>query len=106
MPLLAAFLSTMFTAIGGFMLRIFLVRTSLRAVGVAGVLSLWAALLAAFNGFISPLLAQAFSTQYGQFIGLAFPPVAGSCITTIVGAAGAVQAYRLKRRFVEQTTGV
>lgn len=106
MPLLAAFLSTMFTAIGGFMLKLFLVRTSIRAIGVAAVLALWGGLLAVFNGAIAPLLAQAFATQYGQFIGLAFPPVAGSCITTIVGVTGAVQAYRLKRRFVEQTTGV
>lgn len=106
MPGFAAFIGSLFTAIGGFMLKIFLVRTSLRAVGVAAVLALWSGLLAVFNGLISPLLAQAFSSQYGQFVGLAFPPVAGTCITTIVGAAGAVQAYRLKRRFVEQTTGV
>lgn len=106
MPLLAAFLGTMFTAIGGFMLKLFLVRTGIRAIGVAAVLALWTGLLSLFNGFISPLIAQAFVTQYGQFVGLAFPPIAGTCITTIVGAAAAFQAYRIKRRFVEQTTGV
>lgn len=105
MPLLAALISTLSTSIGSLIFKIFLIPKTFRALGIAAVLSLWAALLLTFNTLVSPLIGQIFSTQYGQFIGLAFPPIAGTCLTTIVTAATAVQIYRIKRRFLEQTTG-
>ena len=106
MPILASLLSALFSGLAGVVLKLFLVKTSLRSVGIAAVLAMWGALLLVFNGFLSPLVGQLFATQFGQFLGLAFPPVAGTCLAIIAGASAAVQAYRMKRRFVEQTTGV
>jgi len=106
MPLLAAFLSTLFQAVAAFMLKMFLAKLSLRIVGYGLLIALSGAMVAGFNGFIAPLVGQMFNTQYGQFLGLAFPPVAGTCIATLVAAMGFVYAYRLKLRLVTQTTGV
>lgn len=106
MPALALFLSTIFQAIAAFMLKMFLAKLSLRIVGYGLLIGLSTAMVAGFNGYIAPLVGQIFATQYGQFIGLAFPPIAGTCIATLVAAMGAVFAYRLKVRLVTQTTGV
>ena len=57
-----------------------------------------ASLVGVFNAWIAPLVAQAFNTQYGQFIGLAFPPIAGSCLATLASAFLAIQVYKLGQR--------
>lgn len=106
MPLLAAFLSTIFQAIAAFMLKVFLAKLSLRIIGYGLLIAISTAMVVAFNGYIAPLVGQVFNTQYGQFIGLAFPPVAGTCVATLVAAMGGVFAYRLKVRLVTQTTGL
>lgn len=106
MPLLAGLISTLLTQLAGFFLKVFLARAAIRAVGVAALVGLAYGLVAAFNGYLSPLISQLFNTQYGQFLGLAFPPVAGSCISVIVAAVGTVYVYRLKVRYVHMTAGI
>lgn len=68
------------------------VATGALAVALFGAALL--ALLATFRGLVSPLVAAAFSTEYGQFIGLAFPPVAGNCLATIAACWAACVLYR------------
>lgn len=106
MPLFAAFFSALFQALGVFLLRLFVAKLGLRVAGYATLVALSVSFVAAFNGFIAPLVSTMFNTQYGQFIGLAFPPIAGTCIATLVSAMGAVYAYRLKVRLVSVTTGL
>ncbi|WP_234264904.1 DUF5455 family protein [Hydrogenophaga sp. NFH-34] len=106
MPALAALIGAVFTQLGFFLLKLFLARAAIRAVGVTAIIALSVGLVATFNEFLAPLVQSAFMTSYGQFIGLAFPPIAGTCLATIVSAVGAVFVYRLKVRFVESTAGV
>jgi len=65
----------------------------------------YALTVAVFNSYLAPLASQAFNTQYGQFMGLAFPPVAGTCIVTFSGALLASFLWRLKRIWIDIIKG-
>lgn len=106
MPALAAFLANIF---GGFAAWIAVEvgkwitkKGTVRVFAGGGIVALTAALVATFNALISPMAAAMFSTQYGQFLGLAFPPIAGTCIATIITAWTAVHVYRFKRRRIDE----
>ena len=106
MPLFAALFSSLFSALGVFLAKLFAARLALRLMGVTALTALGAGLLATFNGYIAPLVAMAFSTSYGQFIGLAFPPVAGTVLTLYFTAWIAVQTYKLQARAVALTASM
>lgn len=106
MPLLAALLAGFFPALTAFLLRMFAAKLIMLTIGLGLLASLGVGFVAFFNTQISPLVAMAFNTQYGQFLGLAFPPVAGTCIATIMGAVTFVGAYKLKVRYVKLATGM
>lgn len=106
MPALAALVGTLFTSLAGFLIKLFLAKAAIRALGVAALIALAYGLVAAFNTYITPLVSAMFTSQYGQFLGLAFPPIAGTCIATMVAALGTVYVYRLKVRYVSLTAGV
>lgn len=106
MPLFAAFIGTIVTALSSLFLRFFLAKVGLLTLGLGALTSLSVGFVAFFNQTLSPLVASAFSTQYGQFLGLAFPPIAGTCIATIMTAITFVSAYKLKVRYVKMATGM
>ena len=106
MPLFAALFSALFSALGVFLAKIFAAKLAIRLFGVATLTALGAGLLATFNGLIAPLVAQAFSTSYGQFIGLAFPPIAGTVLTTYFAAWIGVQTYKMQVRAVALTASL
>jgi hypothetical protein len=106
MPLLGALLSTLFTALGGFLLKMFIAKVAIRAAAVVAITAAGAALMATFNQLIAPLVAAAFSTTYGQFLGLAFPPVAGTCIAAFTAVWGGCMTYKLQVRAISVTAGL
>jgi ABC-type uncharacterized transport system permease subunit len=106
MPIFAAFFGALFTALSGFLLKIFVAKVTIRLAAVAALTGLATALLATFNGFVAPLVAQVFSNPYGQFLGLLFPPIAGTIITTLLTFYLAVKAYRIQARAISLTAGV
>lgn len=106
MPLLASLLSGLFSALGVFFVKAIGFRLPVRLAAVAAIAALATALLALFNGAIAPLVAQAFSTQYGQFIGLAFPPVAGTVMASYFACFLALITYRLQAKAVAITASV
>jgi len=106
MPLLAAAIQALFTALGAFLLKLFVARLALRVVGVGAIVAAGAALMALFNSVVAPLVAQAFSTSFGQVIGLAFPPIAGTCLAAFTAVWSACGLYSLNRRAIMLTSGV
>lgn len=106
MPLLSQLIATLFTALGGFLLKLFAARLAIRIAGVAAIVAAGSALMAAFNGYVAPLVGAMFQSQYGQFLGLAFPPIAGTCIATFTAVWMACLTYRLQVRTISASAGM
>jgi hypothetical protein len=106
MPIFAQFFGALFTALGAFLVKMFLARTALRLAGVAGLTGLAAGLLATFNGYVAPLVAMVFNHPYGQFLGLIFPPISGTIVTMLLTFFLAVKTYRIQSRAIALTAGM
>jgi hypothetical protein len=94
MPILATFIGALLSSLASFFVRFVAVKTSIALAAVAALSALSLGLVLTFNALVSPLVQQAFSTQYGQLLGLAFPPVAGTCIAAIAAAWAACGLYK------------
>ncbi len=106
MPLLAGLISSLITGVVAFLAKLFAAKLPIKVAAIAGLVAAGAALMVFFNTAISPLIGQAFNTQYGQFIGLAFPPVAGSCLATLLAAFLAIQTYKLQAKSIKLTANI
>ena len=106
MPALALLIPIFFSALTRFLFALFAGRAALALLGVGALTALGYEFVAYFNTAISPLVAGLFSNPYGQVIGLAFPPVAGTCVATTLAALLFAAAYKLKVRVVDRITGV
>jgi hypothetical protein len=106
MPLFAQFFGALFSALGGFLLKIFVARIAVRIAAVTLMTTLAAGLFATFNALISPWIAMVFNTQYGQFLGLLFPPISGTIITALMAFWLAVKTYQMQQRAIAVTAGM
>jgi hypothetical protein len=106
MPLFAQFFGALFSALGGFLLKIFIARVAVRIAAVTLMMTLATGLFATFNVLISPWIAMVFNTQYGQFLGLLFPPISGTVLTALMTFWLAVNTYRLQQRAILATAGL
>lgn len=106
MPAFAALVEALFAGLASFLTRLFIARIGIRVIAVGAITALGTALIALFNTTLSPLAAAAFSTQYGQFLGLAFPPVAGTCLAAIATSWVAITTYRLQVGAIKTTAGI
>lgn len=103
MPLFAAFFSTVIGAFASFFAAAASKKVTVMVLATAAITLVSAALLAAFNLAVTPLVEAMFSTQYGQFLGLAFPPISGTCMVSIGAMWAACAAYKLKVASIKLT---
>lgn len=96
MPILGALFTTLIAGIASFLAQIWAKKIVVVGLAVAAIGLAIAALMLVFNSLMAPLIGAMFSTQYGQFLGLAFPPIAGSCMVSIGAAWSACALYKLK----------
>jgi hypothetical protein len=98
MPLLGNLLVALVTGLAGFLGQFLARKVAVIAAGVGALGVITIALLAVFNNVVAPLAQQAFSTEYGQFLGLCFPPVAGNCMAAMgtVWAACTLYGWQAK----------
>ena len=96
MPILAGLITSLFGGLASLIAYFWAKKISVTVLAVAAFALALTALMTVFNFAVSPLLYQLFSTQYGQFLGLAFPPIAGTCMTAIGGTWTACALYKLK----------
>lgn len=106
MPIFAQLVAGLFTGLSTFLFKLFVAKVTIRVLAVAAIGALSTGLLLAFNNFIAPLVAQAFNTQYGQFLGLAFPPVAGTVLMGMLTLYAACMAYRLHVSAIKMTANL
>lgn len=83
MPLLGTLLVNLVGGLAGFFAQFLTRKVAVVSAALVALSTITAALLLVFNSAVSPLVGQLFATEYGQFLGLAFPPVAGNCLVTI-----------------------
>lgn len=103
MPALALMIQTLFSALAVFLAKLFLAKLAIRIAAVAAIVACGTALMTAFNSQIAPMVAAMFNTQYGQFLGLAFPPIAGTCMMAITAVWLACTTYSLQVRAIKVT---
>ena len=103
MPLLAALWSAVVGGMASFIALLWAKKLAVSVLAIAGFAASLTVLMAAFNMLVSPLVAAMFSTQYGQFLGLAFPPIAGTCLTSLATCWGACALYKLKIQSIKMT---
>lgn len=106
MPIFAALLTGLFSSIGVFLAKIVAVKVAVRAAAVVALAALSAALVVVFNTAVTPFVQALFSTQYGQFLGLLFPPISGTVLVALMAFWLAVMAYRLQARAIALTASV
>lgn len=98
MPIFAALMQSLFGALAVFLGRFFAANVAVKLAAVGALVGFAGALMLLFNGLIAPLVGQAFATSYGQVIGLAFPPIAGTCMATYAAVWVGCGLYGLQRR--------
>lgn len=97
MPLFGALFVSVFGSFAGFIATFLGRKVAVAAASIAALAILYGALFVTFNAIVQPLVAQLFSTQYGQALGLAFPPAAGNCLAALGAAWAATTAFGWNR---------
>lgn len=103
MPLLAGLISSLFGGIASLIALLWAKKISVTVIAVAAFAAALLALMATFNLLVAPLVQEMFSTSLGQFIGLAFPPIAGSCLAALGTCWGACALYKLKVQSIKMS---
>jgi len=103
MPLLAKLIANLFGGVAAYFASFLTFKIATTAAAVAAFALSLVALMLAFNTIVSPLVAQMFSTQFGQFMGLAFPPAAGTCLAAISATWAACALYKLKIQSIKMS---
>jgi hypothetical protein len=106
MPLFAALFTAFFSSLGVFLAKLFAAKIAIRVVAVTALTALAAAVVTAFNVAVTPFVGAMFSTSYGQFLGLLFPPISGTVIAALMTFWLLVMTYRLQSRAIALTAGV
>jgi len=105
MPILGGLLVSLFTGLGGLFSAIFGAQIAVKVAAVSAFLAFGVALVAAFNTLVAPIAAQVFSTTFGQLLGLAFPPIAGTCLAAVAAVWSACTLYGVQRRALSMVAG-
>jgi hypothetical protein len=96
-------MSTLFGGLASFLAQMWAKKVVVAGLAVAAFALALTALLAVFNQLVAPLVQAMFTTQYGQFLGLAFPPISGTCMTSIGLCWGACALYKLKMQSIKMS---
>lgn len=105
MPLFAALFSGIATSIFGLIASMVGAQIATRLVAVATVAALYVTFVGVFTAFIAPLIGSIFSTQYGQLLGLLFPPVAGTCVASLATLWAGILSYKYVSMFTRMAAG-
>ena len=100
MPLLATFLGSIASSIFGVLVAMMGAKVAIRLIAIATIGGLYVGSVLVFSNTISPWLASVFTTQYGQLLGLLFPPVSG----TVLASLSAYWAVIISLRYVQTLT--
>lgn len=101
MPILAGLLVSMFSALASMFALNLSKKVAFGLAAVTTLGTLYGGLVVVMNAAVSPILGSLFSTSYGQFIGLAFPPIAGTCLGIIATTWAACTLYAWQKKALD-----
>lgn len=101
MPLLAALLKALMGGIYRLIAGIAAQTWGVRIAVVTALAAAYVAGVAGFSFFVIPLFSKITATGYGQVLGLAFPPAAGTVLGGLVVLWALVLANRLSVRLLK-----
>lgn len=105
MPLLGALFANLFGGLLSGLAASFTKKVANTTIAVTALVAAGAALMVLFNTTVAPLAAAMFATSYGQFIGLAFPPISGTCLAAYIAVWVGCNTYKLVQRTVTVSAG-
>jgi hypothetical protein len=106
MPLLGALISFVMGKLMLFMAFMAAKRLLSVTLAIAALTTITGVLISVMHGVVIPLANAAFSTSYGQFLGLAFPPIAGTCIAGLMAIWSACALYAWQRTAIGKLAGI
>lgn len=101
MPILAGLLVTLFSGLASFLASFMSKKVAIGLAAATTLGGLYAGAVTAMNAIVAPLLGSLFSTAYGQFIGLATPPMAGTCLGIVAGTWAACTLYAWQKKALD-----
>jgi len=102
---LSGLLIAISTGLASFFVRFFVARVAIATAGVAALATISVALLVAFNAAVAPLVSTLNATWAGPWIGMAFPPVSGQCMTAVALCWAACTLYGWQKSAVRVAAG-
>lgn len=103
MPLLGALFTSLFGSLALFLAQLWAKKIAVAGLAVAAFAVALSVLMVVFNSLVTPFLTAMFQSQYGQFLGLAFPPIAGSCMASIGSCWAGCLLYKLKMQAIKMS---
>jgi len=94
MPIFAELLEGLLTSIYKLIAGLVGEKSAISLLAVTTIGSLYVASVVAFSSMISPWLSSVFDSQYGQLLGLLFPPVSGTILASLATYWTLIISYR------------
>lgn len=101
MPVLGALIKALFGNASALLLALVSTRYGVAVFAVGVLAALYVASVAAFTGFVQPIIGALFATSFGQVLGLVFPPVAGTIMAGYTGLWLSLMGFRYYSRFAQ-----
>lgn len=106
MPIFAALFTSFVSALSLHLAKLMATKIAMRLLAVGAITALGTGLMLLFNSTVAPLASAMFSTQYGQLLGLVFPPIAGTCVAAFVVLWVACTTYKLQVQAIKITANI
>ena len=101
MPILAGLLVSLFSGIATLLGTYISKKVAVGLAAATTLGTLYGGLVVLMNTAVSPLLAALFNTSYGQFIGLAFPPMAGTALGIVATVWAGCTLYAWQKKALD-----
>lgn len=105
MPLLAKLLAALGGSIFGLIAAVTGAKLATRLIAVATLAALYISCVVYFTTVIGPWIGTVFASQYGQLLGLLFPPISGSVIASLAGYWGCVTGLKYVSSLTKMAVG-
>lgn len=105
MPFLGSILGAIGSSLFALIAAITGVKMAARLSAVAALAVIYISCVVYFTQVIGPWIGNVFSSQYGQLLGLLFPPIAGTVLASLIGYWGCVASLKYVSSLTKMAVG-